>query len=93
MSTPNNRESLNTNLETRFSKQKAGGAFDVKETLSANNLQNGKTIDAVSANGASFQSPNGFAVKTSKTQMKMAQTEGKDGLSKYVKNLDTRRYK
>ena len=97
MPTPNERPSLTTDLESRYSKQRAGGAFDVKETLGNPGTQPaaGTTIDAVSQNGAEFQSPNGFEVKVKQgiTAFKDAQGVQSKQLSRYIRGFVARKYK
>lgn len=97
MPEPINRQSLTTDLESRYAKQKAGGAFDVKETLGGPGTQPaaGTTIDAVSQQGANFQSPNGFEVKVKQgqTQFKEAQGTTSKELSLYIKGFSNRKYK
>lgn len=92
-----NRQSLTTNLETRYSKQRAGGAFEVKDVLEQPNKAPaaGTVYDAKSANGQGFQSPNGFQFKmaTMMSQLIEAQTAGKSGISTYARNLNTTPYK
>jgi hypothetical protein len=150
MPDPNNRPSLGKDIRSRYSTQKAGGAFDVKETLGqpetevpAGNLldaasahgqsyktkngfetklqrgdsrfkvvatggKDGKSLNAVpvngttagqiinatSANGQQFKSPNGFEVKvpTMESRMKVVQSNGNSGQSRHTRGLDTRRY-
>ena len=81
------RPSLTMNIETRYPKQHEGGAFDVRKTLDSEDGT--KTIDAASANGQQFQLKNGFLPKpnTMITQLNL------NNQSRYVKNLDNRRYK
>lgn len=92
-----NRPSLKTDLMSRYATQKSGGAFDVKKVLKnpGNVVQSGETINATSANGQAFQSPNGFEVKTQigVTQFKDVQGGVSKQLSMYSKALDNRRYK
>ena len=89
-----NRPSLSKDLETRYSSQRVGGAFDVKKTLSA--LTPGSIINAISMQSNEFQSPNGFEIKIKQgdTQMKDARdgTKSKE-LSRYIKGISTKRYK
>jgi hypothetical protein len=95
MPTPNPRPSLTTDLASRYQNQKAGGAFDVKKTLSSTNLQPGKTIDATSIQGQKFQSPDGFEVKdgTNGTQFIDAQGDKSKELSLYIKGFNNKKYK
>jgi len=97
MPTPINRESLTTDLQTRYTRQRAGGAFDVKQTLGGPGTQPaaGTTIDATSMNGSEFQSPNGFEVKVAQgvTQMKDAQGTTSRELSRYLRGFSSRKYK
>lgn len=97
MPTPNPRPSLTTDLATRYQNQRAGGAFDVKKTLGAPGTEpaSGTTIDAVSMQGASFQSPNGFEVKVKQgdTQMKDAQGTTSKQLSLYMQGFSNKKYK
>jgi len=96
-STPTERPSLTTDLESRYGTQHAGGAFDVKETLGGpgNTPVAGTIIDALSAQATTFQSPAGFLVKEALcvTQFLDAQGSTSKQLSRYVKGLDTRKYK
>lgn len=96
MSSPNQRQSLTKNLETRYGQQKAGGAFDVKEVLKSPNVSPaaGTVFDAKSSNAQQFKSPNGFEFKlpTMETRFKDAQGTKSKQLSSYVRNLDTTRY-
>ena len=91
------RPSLATTLDQRYANQREGGAFDVKKTLGTPGSapKSGTTIDAVSANGQAFQSPNGFEVKMAQgqTQMKDAQGTSSKQLSKYLRGFDNRKYK
>lgn len=97
MPTPVPRPSLTTDLQTRYSNQRAGGAFDVKKVLGAPGTEPaaGKTIDAVSAQGAAFQAPNGFEVKVMQgdTQFKDAQGTTSKQLSRYIKGFSNQKYK
>jgi hypothetical protein len=96
MPDPTNRESIAKDINTRFETQRAGGAFDVKETLGSPNVDvpAGKMIDAKSANGQEFQNPNGFEtrVPSMESRFKVVQSSGTKGVSKFVRGLDTRRY-
>lgn len=95
MPIPVNRPSLTTTLDQRYATQRAGEAFDVKAVLGGPGAvpPSGETIDAVSSNGQSFQSPNGFWVspKVQVSQMKDVQA-GNSSLSTYIKGLDTKKY-
>lgn len=97
MPQPIERPSLTTDLQSRYSSQKAGGAFDVKKILGAPGTEPaaGTTIDAVSQQGANFQSPNGFEVKVKQgiTQMKEAQGTSSKQLSLYIKGFNNKKYK
>lgn len=88
------RPSIPLDLEGRYDDQKAGGAFDVKKTLGAPHTSPpaGRVIDSTSATGQEFQAPNGFQTKINGTQLKVVQTGGTKGVSKYVRGLDNRRY-
>lgn len=94
---PETRPSLTTTIEDRYSSQHVGGAFNVKDVLGnpGASPSKGKIIDATSLNGASFQSPNGFQVKTTigETQLKDAQSDPSLELSAYLKGFDNRPYK
>ena len=96
MPTPNVRVSLTTTLDVRYAKQHVGGAFDVKQTLGGPGGEPaaGKVIDATSLNGAAFQTPNGFVVKTigEMSQFKVVQSGDTQGISTYVRGLDATRY-
>ena len=96
MPTPNVRPSLTTTLDVRYAKQHTGGAFEVKSSIGGPGAEPaaGKAIDATSLNGAAFQTPNGFVVRTigGMSQLKAVQSGDTDGLSTYVKGLDTTRY-
>ena len=96
MPNPTTRPSLTTTLDQRYATQKAGEAFDVKAVLGAPGVvpKQGNTIDAVSQNGANFQSPNGFWVKplVQTSQLKDVQA-GNSSLSLYIKGLDTTKYR
>ena len=95
MPTPVQRTSLTTDLSQRYSTQRAGEAFDVKAVLGGPGAEPeaGKTIDATSQNGSTFQSPNGFLVKpmVQVSQLKDVQS-GNSHLSRYIQGLDTTRY-
>jgi len=96
MPTPNERPSLSKDLLTRYSTQRAGGAFDVKDVLKnpGNTPLAGTVIDAASVKGATFQTPNGFKVKADQggvSQLKDAQGNTSH-LSTYIKGFDGRRY-
>lgn len=97
MPTPSDNPVFNNDMETRYSNQRAGGAFDVKKVLGPPGTSPGAgtTIDATSIQGANFQSPNGFEVKVKQgvTQMLDAQGTTSKQLSVYVKGLSTRKYK
>jgi hypothetical protein len=97
MPIPTNRPSLTTDLQTRYTNQRAGGAFDVKQVLGGpgSTPAPGTTIDATSMQGAEFQSPNGFEVKVrqGETQMKDAQGTTSRELSLYIRGFSNRRYK
>ena len=97
MPTPNQRPSLTNDLQSRYGKQHAGGAFDVKKTLGGPGTQPaaGTTIDAVSMLGAEFQNPNGFEVKVKQgvTGLKDAQGTTSKELSRYIKGFSSRKYK
>lgn len=97
MPTPTPRPSLTTDLQTRYSNQRAGGAFDVKKTLGGpgSSPAAGTTIDAASMLGAEFQAPNGFEVKVLQgvTQMKEAQGTTSKELSRYIRGFSSRKYK
>jgi len=97
MPTPNERPSLTTDLQTRYTKQRAGGAFDVKATLGGPGTQPaaGTTIDATSMNGNEFQNPNGFEVKVKQgvTAFKDAQGVQSKQLSRYIRGFSARKYK
>lgn len=87
MPAPIPRNSININLDGRLHNQRAGGAFDVKETLSQphTDVPAGKMIDATSAQGQAFQTKNGFETKIPKldSRFKVVQSGGKDGTSTY----------
>jgi hypothetical protein len=97
MPTPIERKSLTTDLQTRYSNQRAGGAFDVKKTLGGpgTNPATGTTIDATSMLGQEFQAPNGFEVKVQQgiTQMKDAQGTTSKQLSRYLRGFSNKKYK
>lgn len=94
---PENRPSLTKDIEQRYSSQRAGGAFDVKDTLGTPNtsVPAGKLIDATSMNATQFQSPAGFETKVPIQQSRflVVQSNGGSGVSRYVKSLDNRRYR
>jgi hypothetical protein len=54
----------------------------------------GQIVDAASSNAQNFQSPNGFEVKVPimESRLKVVQSGGKSGVSRYVRGLDTRKY-
>lgn len=97
MPTPTTRPSTTTTLDMRYANQHAGGAFEVKDVLGGPGAEppQGKVIDAISLNGASFQTPNGFVVRTlgGVSQLKVVQSGDTEGISTYVKGLDTTRYR
>ena len=90
------RPSLTTDLQTRYAQQREGGAFDVKKVLGGpgSTPAAGTTIDAISSNAVSFQSPAGFEVKSlvGVTQLKDAQGTTSKQLSIYMKGFDNTRY-
>jgi hypothetical protein len=92
MPTPTLRSSLTKGLEDRYSTQRVGSAFDVKQTL---NTKAGQIVDATSMQGAEFQSPSGFEVKAAQngTQMKDAQGLSSKELSKYMQGFTNKKYK
>jgi hypothetical protein len=97
MPTPVQRPSLVTTLDQRYAYQHAGGAFEVKDVLGGpgSGLVS-KVIDATSLNGATFQSPNGFAAQVAQgvSQFVEVQTDGKNGgISRFAQNLDNQKYK
>lgn len=87
MPEPNVRNSLDINLDGRFHNQRAGGAFDVKETLEGPHVgvPSGKMIDATSAQGQEFQTKNGFETKVPKleSRFKVVESGGTQGVSEY----------
>ena len=87
------RPSLSKTLDQRYDTQRAGGAFNVKQTLDS--YAPGVVNDSLSAQATEFQSPAGFVVKTgvNGTQFKDAQGTQSKQLSRYVRGLDNRRYK
>jgi len=89
------RPSLTTTLDQRYATQNVGEAFNVKAVLGGPGAvpTSGETIDAVSSNGQTFQSPNGFWVspKSQVSQLKDVQS-GNSSLSTYIKGLDTTKY-
>lgn len=91
------RPSLTKDIEQRYDSQRAGGAFDVKDTLGTPNtsVPAGKLIDATSMNATQFQNPAGFETKVTMQQSRflVVQSNGTSGVSRYVKTLDNRRYK
>jgi len=97
-STSNTRPSLIQTLESRYATQRAGGAFNVKTILGGPGTQPvaGTTIDATSIQGANFQSPNGFEVKSNQggvTQFKDAQSVMSKELSRYIRGFSNVKYK
>ena len=96
MPTPVIRPSLKTDLESRYSSQHVGEAFDVKKTLGNPGTvpAAGTTIDAVSQQSTNFQSPNGFEVKVMQgiTQLLDAQGTKSKQLSIYMKGFDNTKY-
>jgi hypothetical protein len=81
-----NRESLTKNLEDRYNTQRVGGAFDARSVMNDGGSQ--PLIN--STQEAQFTKP-GF-----QTKLPIGQSQFKndgEGLSQYVRNLDTRRYK
>ena len=93
MPTPIERKSLKTDLATRYQTQRVGGAFDVKKTL-ASEIP-GRVNDALSMQGTEFQSPAGFEVGfgVNGTQFKDAQGTKSKELSRYIRGIDTTKYK
>ena len=90
--TPTTRTSLNTDLASRYDKQRVGSAFDIKKILST---KTGQIINATSMQSAGFQSPSGFVVGNNDgvTQFKDAQSTTSKGLSTYVKGFNSQKYK
>lgn len=99
MPTPIQRPSLTTDLASRYSTQRAGSAFDVKQTLggpgTAPKKQSVIEGDTKSQQGANFQSPNGFETDVLQgiTQLKDAQGTKSKELSTYIKGFSNRKYK
>ncbi len=87
------RPSISKTLDQRYVTQRAGGAFNVKQTLDS--YSPGTVNDSLSAKATEFQSPAGFVVKSgvNGTQFKDAQGTQSKQLSKYVRGLDNRRYR
>jgi len=97
MPIPVQRPSLTKTLEERYANQRAGGTFDVKQTLGGvgQTPVAGTTIDATSMQGNDFQSPNGFEVKVlqGKTQMKDAQGTTSKQLSRHLQGFSNIKYR
>lgn len=99
MPTPNVRTSLSTDLASRYLTQRAGSAFDIKQTLgcpgSVPKKQSVIEGDTASQGGANFQSPNGFEtdILQGQTQLKDAQGNTSKELSMYIKGINTKKYK
>jgi hypothetical protein len=87
------RPSLSKALDQRYDNQRAGGAFNVKQTLDS--YAPGVVNGSVSSRATEFQSPAGFIVKPTinVTQFKDAQGTQSKQLSRYVRGLDNRRYR
>lgn len=87
------RPSISKTLDQRYETQRAGGAFNVKQTLDS--YSPGVVHNSLNSKATEFQSPAGFVVKTgvNGTQFKDAQGVQSRQLSKYVRGLDNRRYK
>jgi hypothetical protein len=93
---PVDRQSITTTLDVRYAQQHAGMAFDVKQVLGnpGTTPPVGEVIDAASANGQTFQNPNGFQVKIlgQQSQLLAVQSSDTKGLSTYVQGLSTVKY-
>lgn len=97
MPNTNDRQSLNLDLQSRYTNQKAGSTFDVKKTLGnpGSTPKTGTTIDSTSIQGTLFQNPKGFEVKVpqGQTQMKDAQSNKSLQLSRFMSGFDNRKYR
>lgn len=101
MPTPNQRPSLTTNLESRYSNQRAGGAFDVKQRLKApgRSPQNGDRMP-IDGNERLY-SEDDFAVKqqlgvTELLDAKEANTSGapkSKEMSLYIRGFNNQKYR
>jgi hypothetical protein len=83
--TPIQRNSLTTDLVTRYNTQKAGGAYNAKAII-----ETGVDPLFASYQGATFQNKNGFLTEQSVGTSDF-KNDGKD-LSQYVAGLNTTKY-
>ena len=83
--TPIQRQSLSTDLATRYQTQRVGGAYNDKNIIESG-------VDALFANYQSvqFQTQNGFLTKVQQG-ISSFKNDGKD-LSSFVQGLNTQKY-
>lgn len=97
MPIPINRESLNVDLETRYKKQKAGGAFDAKNINTADDSIT--PLVAPSDKGKQYSiDKGGFRVKQPLGLSNLADVPDRKnstskGLSEYTRGLSSKKYK
>ncbi len=89
MPTPSKRDSITKTLIDRYNSQRVGSTFNVQKTL--NSETKGSINNANSSQGTSFQSPAGFQVGVIESQLKVVKNPN-SGISKFVSNLDNRKY-
>lgn len=98
MPNPINRESISTDLETRYNKQKAGGAFDAKNIVISNDTV-APFVTGPSAKGQEFTiDKGGFRVNTPIGLSNLADVPDRKNstsksLSMYSKGLTNKKYK
>ena len=93
--TPIERKSKTTNLESRYSSQKSGGAFDVKGSVGEPGKSPKSSIFIDSLQNGKYLTPDGFVVKELMgiTHFKDVQGNKSAELSMYIKGINTSKYK
>lgn len=97
MPNPINRDSLNTDLATRYSKQKAGGAFDAKNIVTADDTVAPSTEPSIQGQKFSIDK-GGFRVKmpiglSSLADVPDRRNSTSKELSQYTRGLSVVKYK
>jgi len=85
--TPVTRESINTPLEQRYNKTKAGGAFDAKTA--------GSSTIPTSLQEKNFTNTKGFHTNAQLGQSELKDAQGKTSkeLSSFIKGFSNKKYK